>query len=81
MDGFQTVFQSQSVRKSKLSIKAKESLMEVPCDIYLKMKCEALSIPEFQICKYKEHLELSRLGTSVLLRFGTTYLCEKQFQQ
>jgi hypothetical protein len=34
---------------SHLSIKAKESLMELSCDISLKMKFEALSLPEFWI--------------------------------
>jgi hypothetical protein len=30
-----------------LSIKAKESLMELSCDTFLKIKFEALSLPEF----------------------------------
>jgi hypothetical protein len=36
-------------KKSHLSIKAKESLIELSCDIYLKIKFEALSLPEFWI--------------------------------
>jgi hypothetical protein len=48
---------------SRLSIKAKESLMELSCDISLKIKFEALSLPEFWIYIKKEHLELSQLAT------------------
>jgi hypothetical protein len=65
---------------SYLSIKAKEPLMELSCDISLKIKFEALSLPEFRIYIKIEHLELSQ-ATEVLLLFGTTYLCQKHFQQ
>jgi hypothetical protein len=34
---------------SHLSIKAKESLMELSCDTSVKIKFEALSLPEFWI--------------------------------
>jgi hypothetical protein len=34
---------------SHLSIKAKESLMEISCDTSLKIKFEALSLPELWI--------------------------------
>jgi hypothetical protein len=64
---------------SHLSIKAKESLMELSWDTSLKIKFEALSLLEFWIYIKKEHLELSQLPTEVLLLFGMTYLCEKTF--
>jgi hypothetical protein len=41
---------------SHLSIKAKESLMELPCDTSLKIRFEALSLPEFWIYIKKQHL-------------------------
>jgi hypothetical protein len=67
---------------SHLSIKAKEFLMELSCDTSLRIKFEALSLPEFWIYIKKEHFELSQLATEVLLLFGTTFLCEKKhFQQ
>jgi hypothetical protein len=34
---------------SRLSVKAKESLMELPCDTSIKIRFEALSLPEFRI--------------------------------
>jgi hypothetical protein len=34
---------------SRLSIKAKESVMELSCDTYLKIRSEALSLSEFWI--------------------------------
>jgi hypothetical protein len=48
--------------------------MELSCDISLKIKFEAVSLPEFWIYIKKEYLELSQLATEVLLLFGTTYL-------
>jgi hypothetical protein len=60
---------------SYLSIKAKEPLTELSCNISLKIKFEALSLPEFWIYIKIEHLELSQLATEVLLHFETTYLC------
>jgi hypothetical protein len=68
---------------SHLSIKTLESLMELSCDTSLKIKFEALSLPEFWIYMKKNTWELSQLATEVLLHFGTTYLCEKKkhFQQ
>jgi hypothetical protein len=62
---------------SYLSIKAKEPLTELSCDISLNIKFEALSLPEFWIYIKIDHLELSQLATEVLLLFGTTYLCQK----
>jgi hypothetical protein len=38
-----------------LSVKAKESVMELSCDTSLKIKFEALSLPEFWIYIKKEH--------------------------
>jgi hypothetical protein len=58
---------------SHLSIKAKASLIELSCDTSLKMKFEALSLPEFWICK-KNTWNSQKLATEVLLLFGTTYL-------
>jgi hypothetical protein len=49
MNGCEIHLQSQSVRKCHLSIKAKESLMELSCDTSLKIKFEALSLVEFWI--------------------------------
>jgi hypothetical protein len=60
---------------SYLSIKAKEPLIELPCDISLKIKFEALFLPEFRIYIKIEHLEVSQLATEVLLLFGMTYSC------
>jgi hypothetical protein len=54
--------QSQSVRKCHLSIKAKESLMELSCDTSLKTTFEALSLPEFWI--YIKKRTLGTLKTS-----------------
>jgi hypothetical protein len=48
-NGCKIHLQSQSVRKCHLSIKAKESLMKLSCDISLKIKFEALSLVEFWI--------------------------------
>jgi hypothetical protein len=62
-----------------LSVKAEESQMKLSCDTYLKIKFEALSPREFWIYIKKEHLELSKLATEVVLLFGTTYLWEKTF--
>jgi hypothetical protein len=64
---------------SDLSIKAKEYLMELFCDISLKIKFEAVSLLEFWMNIKKERFELSKLATEVLLIFGTTFLCEKTF--
>jgi hypothetical protein len=68
-----------SEKISHLSIKAKEPLMELSCDTSLKIKFQALPLPEFWVYIKKEHLELSRLATVVLPIFGTIYLCEKAF--
>jgi hypothetical protein len=62
---------------SHLSIKAKESLMELSCDTYLKIQFEALSLPEFWIYIKKKHIELSQLDTEVLILSETTYLSQK----
>jgi hypothetical protein len=53
--------------------------MELSCDTSLKIKFEALSLPEFWIYTKNELLERSQLAAEVLLRFGTTYACEKTF--
>jgi hypothetical protein len=45
-----------SEKISHLSIKAKESLMELSCDTSLKIKFQALSLPGFCIYIRKEHL-------------------------
>jgi hypothetical protein len=50
---------------SHLSIKVKVSLMELSCDTSLKMKFEALSLPEFWVY--------------IKRTLGMTYLCEKIF--
>jgi hypothetical protein len=60
-------------------MEAKEPLMELSCDISLKIKFEASSLPEFWIYTKIEHLDLSQLATELLLLFGTTYLCEETF--
>jgi hypothetical protein len=51
---------------SHLSIKAKESLMELSCDTSLKIKFKALSLPEFWICIKKV------LGTLTTSHRGVT---------
>jgi hypothetical protein len=49
MNGCEIHLHSQSVRKCVTFLKAKESLMELSCDASLKVKFEALSLPEFWI--------------------------------
>jgi hypothetical protein len=56
--------------------KAKEFLTELSCDTSLKIKFEALSVPEFWIFIKKKHVKLSQLSTEMLLLCGTTYLFE-----
>jgi hypothetical protein len=60
-------------------MKQSDSLREISCDTYLKIKFEALSLAVFWIYIKKEHLELSHLATEVLLPFWTTYLYEDIF--
>jgi hypothetical protein len=55
---------------SSLSIKAKESVMELSCDTSLKIKFEALSLP------VKNTWKTQTIHWGVT---GTTYLCEKTF--
>jgi hypothetical protein len=62
-----------------LSIKSQESPMELACDSSLKMKFEALPLPDFWTYIQKEYVELSQPAINILLLSGTAYLFEKTF--
>jgi hypothetical protein len=55
--------------------------MALSCGIYLKIKFEALSLPEFRIYTKIEHLEVSQLATEVLLHLECHISVKKHFQQ
>jgi hypothetical protein len=48
--------------------------MEIFRNTRLKIKFEALSLPEFWSCMTDERLELSQLAAKLLLLSGTSYL-------
>jgi hypothetical protein len=64
-----------SEKISHLPVKFQESLMRLACDTSLKMKFEALPLPDFGMCVRNE---CGTLTTSLRL-FDTTHLCENIF--
>jgi hypothetical protein len=65
-------------KMDSLLIKQSESLLELSCDnISQYVVWSIVSSWSFYLYRKKEHLELSRLATEVLLLFGTTYLRDK----
>jgi hypothetical protein len=53
--------------------------MELACNTSLKIKFEALPLPDFFVYIINEYVELSQLAIDILLLSGATYPCEKTF--
>jgi hypothetical protein len=67
-----------SEKVSHLSIRYQEPLVELVCDSSLKIKFEALPFSD-SLFLLEKNVELSKLAITMLLIFGTTYLCEETF--
>ena len=69
-----------SIEESKLSIKEKESLIDLSCDDSLKAKFKSsLSRAHFWLSVKNEYPLLNEKAIKILIQFSTTYLCEKAF--
>ena len=69
-----------NIEESKLSIKDKESLIDLSCDDSLKAKFKSsLSRAHFWLSVKNEYPLLNEKAMKILIQFSTTYLCEKAF--
>ena len=69
-----------NIEESKLSIKEKESLINLSCDDSLKAKFKScLSRAHFWLSVKNEYPLLNEKAMKILIQFSTTYLCEKAF--
>ena len=62
-----------------LSLKEKEQLINISSNFELKSKFEDIELTKFWIMLMEEFPEISLEALKVLIRFPTTYLCEKTF--
>ena len=62
-----------------LSLKEKEQLINILSNFELKSKFKDIELTKFWIMLMEEFPEISLEALKVLIRFPTTYLCEKTF--
>ena len=66
---------------STLSLKENEQLINISSNFELKSKFEDIELTKFWIMLMEEFPEISLEALKVLIRFPTTYLCEKTFSR
>ena len=62
-----------------LSLKEKKQLINISSNFELKSKFKEIELTRFWIMLMEEFPEISLEALKVLIRFPTTYLCEKTF--
>lgn len=72
-------FLDMSVQQADLSMKMKETLIDLSADGMLKMEFNSQEIDVFWMKRKEEYPELAREALKLLVPFATSYLCELAF--
>ena len=70
---------SRFTNMATLSLKEKEQLINISSNFELKSKFKEIELTKLWMMLMEEFLEISLEALKVLIRFLTTYLCEKTF--